>query len=126
MHYQNGREAHVGDPVVGRTYNRLGVVSGTLISLTPGLDACSAKVGFLRLVTPVPEGYQVHSGGVVAIQGTQNHGASGEKAATVYEEDYTECKKLMHAEDVFDEWLKGSVARFGEGMPAPKDPQQPA
>ncbi len=99
MHYMNGREAKVGDTVIGRTYNRDAIVSGTLVSLTSGVDSCSAKVGFLRLVKPVPESYQVHAGGVVAIQGTEEHGARGEKAATVYEEDYTECKNLLHSED---------------------------
>ena len=99
MHYKNGREAHVGDLVVGKTYNRPGVIAGTLVSITRGEDMCSAKVGFLRLVMPVPEGWQVRVGGVVAIQGTEQHGASGERAATVYEEDYTHCGNLLHADD---------------------------
>ncbi len=99
MQYMNGREAKVGDRVIGRTYNRQDIIAGTLVSVTPGPDSCSAKIGFLRLVTPVPAGYQVHSGGVVMIQGTEQHGAAGEKAATVYEEDYTECKNLLHSED---------------------------
>jgi hypothetical protein len=97
MHYRNGREAKVGDRVVGRCFNTKGLVAGTLVSLTPGPDACSAKVGFVVLHTNL-EGLVLLR--AVAFQGTEQHGSAGPRAVAVYEEDYTECKNLLHADDV--------------------------
>lgn len=99
MHYANGREAKVGDRVVGRCYNTKGLVTGTLVSVTPGPDVCSAMVGFLDTRiggTPLDWG----SNRPVIVQGTQNHGATEPLAATFYLQDYTECKNLLHADDV--------------------------
>lgn len=109
MHYKNGREARVGDQVVGKTYNRKDPVAGTLVTLTPGEDSCSAKVGFLTMRTfsemtrgnddkPFCIPYSV-----VAVQGTEQHGAGGVWALTSYEEDYTECGNLLHVEDAVKE-----------------------
>lgn len=110
MHYMNSREAKVGDPVVGKTYNRPGIVSGTLVSLTPGPDSCLAKVGFLstKVISSIENNfYEISCKSSVKIQGTEQHGASGELAITFYEEDYTEAKNLLHAEDVvFEEAAK--------------------
>jgi hypothetical protein len=110
MHYRNGREAKVGDTVVGLTYNRKGQVAGTLLSLTPGPDNCSAKVGYLETF-PV-SAIQRHSTSapgfigpddkvvkVVIIQGAEQHGAYGFDAVTVYREDYTDAGNLWHADD---------------------------
>jgi hypothetical protein len=108
MHYRNGREAKVGDRVVGRCFNTQGLVAGTLVSLTPGPDACSAKVAFLETfpLTQLQRS-EVRSPGfvgtadkIVSIQGTEHHGNYGVVAATVAREDYTECKNLLHADDV--------------------------
>lgn len=118
MHYRNGREAKVGDRVIGRTYNQKDLVSGTLVSLTPGPDTCSAKVGFLEL-QPL-DGVTVPMVTPVAVQGTENHGASGPVAATVYREDYTEASNLIHADDAC--WVDSAggaiVLRVSEPTPA--------
>jgi hypothetical protein len=114
MHYRNGREAKVGDPVVGTTYNRKGQVAGTLVSLTPGTDTCSAKVGFLETI-PLSDVQRVSYGApgfvsgadkVVAIQGTEQHGAYGPSAITVYREDYTHAGNLWHADDAY--WVNAA------------------
>lgn len=104
MHYMNGREAKVGDLVVGKTYNRPGIISGTLVSLTPGNDSCSAKVGFLstKIINSINNFYEISCKSSVKIQGTEQHGSAGTLAVTFYEEDYTEAKNLLHAEDAFE------------------------
>lgn len=101
MHYKNGREAKVGDLVVGYTYNRKGIVAGALLSLTPGPDSCSAMVGYLQIWTSI--GSIGRSDHVVKIQGTEHHGGGGQQAVTVYREDFTECKLLLHADDVVED-----------------------
>jgi hypothetical protein len=100
MYYRNGREAKVGDRVVGRCYNTKGLVAGTLVSVTPGTDACSAKVGFLETWTPEAQPLMSVGSGLVAVQGTEQHGGAGKLAVTVFREDYTECKNLLHVDDV--------------------------
>lgn len=98
MHYMNGRQANVGDPVVGTVFNHKGVVAGTLVSLTPGPDSCSAMVGFLMTTingTLLKDPY-AHA---VRVQGTEQHGSGGISAVTFYKQDYTECRHLVHAED---------------------------
>ncbi len=96
MHYKNGREAHVGDQVVGKTYNTGDkTIAGTLLSLTPGTDACSCVVGYLDLVEPDKAGTDP-----IQIKGTEQHFASGRQMATVFRYDYSECKNLLHADDV--------------------------
>lgn len=98
MHYKNGREAKVGDSVVGRCYNTEGLVSGTLLSITPGNDACSALVGFLSLhLADGPQPYNVQ---LVKYQGTQQHGGAGPKALTYFHQDYTHCANLLHVDDL--------------------------
>lgn len=46
MHYGNGREAHVGDPVIGRVYNTPGIVAGAVKSITPSTNTCNCTVVF--------------------------------------------------------------------------------
>jgi hypothetical protein len=105
MHYKNGREAHVGDKVVGTVFNTKGIISGTLVSLTPGPDSCSAMVGFL-VTKPVEELASPRSGmameHVVREQGSEQHGSSGVRIAICYLQDYTEVKYLLHAEDAME------------------------
>jgi len=110
MHYRNGVEAKVGDLVVGTTFNTDGrIISGTLVSLTPGPDACSAKVGYLgtRRVDSAKD-Y-----GIGMLQGTESHGSGGPLAITSYMEDFTECKYLLRAADAFYGWEKWSVTPAG-------------
>jgi hypothetical protein len=95
MHYRNGRKAQVGDPVVGKTYNTGGaVISGTLISLTPGPDACSCEVGYLA-VQPA----EAREDRPVRLAGSEQHGASGARVVIGYRSDYSQCNNLLHAED---------------------------
>jgi hypothetical protein len=104
MHYKNGREAKVGDLVIGITYNTKGIVSGTLLSITPGSDQCSALVGFLQTTRLDEEGKKLYSRAaqVVKVQGTQQHGSMGDLAVTEYKQDYTHCANLLHADDAFN------------------------
>lgn len=99
MHFKNGRAAKVGDRVVGRCYNTEGLVSGTLLSVTPGQDSCSALVGFLSLT--LADSQQPYNGQVVKYQGTESHGGAGPKAITYYHQDYTHCANLLHVDDLF-------------------------
>lgn len=115
MHYKNGRPAKIGDPVVGTVFNNGGkIVAATLVSCTPGPDACSALVGYL-ITVPLTDEEAIKRGYVpvegptmkvavyikepVKVQGTEQHGSAGPLAATFYVQDYTECKHLLHAED---------------------------
>lgn len=105
MHYKNGREAQVGDPVIGVTYNRKGMVVGTLVTLTPGPDNCSAIVGFVEVV-PLVEAmakqsayWDLSNKPLVKIRGDEKHGSAGRLCATVYAEDYTHAGNLLHADD---------------------------
>jgi hypothetical protein len=98
MHYVNGREAKVGDLVVGKLFNTKGLVSGTLVSLTPGNDSCSAMVGFLE-TKPVEEILRPPTHFVMT-SGTEQHGNAGALATTFATFDYSECKYLLHVEDV--------------------------
>lgn len=43
-HYKDGTEAHVGDVVRGKTYNKSEEVVGVLIEVTPGSSTCNCKV----------------------------------------------------------------------------------
>lgn len=111
MHYKNGKAATAGDPVVGTVFNNGGqIVAGTLVSITPGPDSCSAMVGYLVTAKTdektFRQGYVLVNGkpmylsnGLVKVQGTEKHGSDGDVAVTLYVQDYTECKNLMHAED---------------------------
>jgi hypothetical protein len=47
-HYKDGTEAHVGDYVTGHCYNTDGIIAGTIISITPGMESCNAMVQFTR------------------------------------------------------------------------------
>ena len=101
MHYKNGREAKVGDPVVGVTFNIKGILAGTLVSLTPGPDTCSAIVGTTYLELIKGDKFSCNPDVLVKMQGTENHGSGGTWSTVRYRQDYTECKNLLHAEDVW-------------------------
>jgi hypothetical protein len=44
MHYKNGREAKLGDHVVGTGYNYKGVLIGTVVGLVPGQSSCNIRI----------------------------------------------------------------------------------
>lgn len=85
MHYKNGREAKIGDPIVGKGYNK-GIISGTLIDITPG-ESCNCKIGILKL-NKILSGLYLYP--IAAI--------SGDNMVTL-EIEYSQCDWLLHAED---------------------------
>ena len=99
MHYANGREARVGDHVVGRCYNTEKLVAGVLMSVTPGADACSALVGYLDVFPAEAQPGGLYTA-LCEVHGDQQHGAAGEKKVTRFRTDYTHCANLMHVDDV--------------------------
>lgn len=123
MYYANGREAAVGDFVVGKTYNQPSVVAGTLVSLTPGPDACSAQVEWQRCL-PLEPGETAESAmmrartvlmlvapGDLTVRRTQQHGEAGPPALTVRCRDYTHAGNLLHASDAYSDLLARGAAR---------------
>ena len=99
MHYANGREAKVGDHVVGRCYNTDKLVAGVLMSVTPVPDACSALVGYLDVFPAAAQPGGLYTA-LCEVHGDQQHGAAGEKKVTRFRTDYTHCANLMHVDDV--------------------------
>lgn len=68
-HYANGREAKVGDYVVGKCYNTPEIVSGRLLAVTPGYLTCNCTVGVVW------------------------------DAALPVKTDFSQCDYLIHADD---------------------------
>jgi hypothetical protein len=100
-HYKNGREAKVGDPVIGTVFNTKGTIAGTLLSVTPGEDCCSCLVGFMQTKYEFDPGVISMAKRDVPVRehGSEQHGSSGAKMKTHWCEDYSECKHLHHAGD---------------------------
>lgn len=114
MHYKNGREAKVGDMVIGTSYNVKRYITGTLLSITPGLDSCSALVGYLvtkginHETGKFEDGMAYGVDTLVRIAGDQQHGNSGAMTATFFKFDYTDCHSLLHVEDAIKQILEQS------------------
>jgi hypothetical protein len=123
MHYKNGTPAKVGDQVVGKLYNTDGIVAGTLVSVTPGVDSCNCKVRFLALVPVRPETDE-HPAGILdadvprmAVRladgvlppfervKTMHHGTDGAEVAVIACEDYSALNELLRADQVFEAGL---------------------
>jgi hypothetical protein len=94
MHYKNGREAKVGDTVIGTTYNRKGIQVGSLVGITPGATSCNARVAIID----IKDLSMVYSGAVVVFH-KEGNGTKDLLITPVI--DYTACDQLLHAEDVF-------------------------
>jgi hypothetical protein len=89
MHYKNGREAKVGDPVIGTAYNTKGVIVGRMVSITPGSASCNCTVAFVGdAVKPVKE-------------------------------DYSQCDNFFHAEDALSGAKQFFQPTQVEAAPAP-------
>jgi hypothetical protein len=106
MHYANGRLAKVGDRVIGRTYNTgKEVISGTVMSITPSeTDSCSVLLGYLVTVPITIGDLQRETQGLpVKIHGSEQHGylSAGSLMTTLFKTDYTDCKSLLHVQDVW-------------------------
>ena len=87
-HYEDGTPATVGDHVVGKTYNLGGkVISGTLISITPGADSCNCIVAYAEIIDPLNLPY----GSTPAVV-TRN--AQNELVTVLIKTDYGEVKAL--------------------------------
>ena len=95
MHYKNGREAKVGDEVIGTTYNRKGVQVGILVGITPGTETCNARVAILEVRTPY------ESNGISGMIHTESASGSDAVLATLISSviDYSACSDLLHADD---------------------------
>lgn len=112
MHYRNGREAKVGDKVVGTCYNTKGIVVGTLVSITPSSTSRNAMVAWLDLrIGSTPLDW--HTNQPVHVMGTADHGAKEPIAAQVYKQDYTQCDNLWHADDVAEFMNRGPIGVGG-------------
>ena len=87
------------------------------MSVTPGADVCSAKVGWLSVVvhnSGKPDQAR-HDLGPVITQGCASHGSAGANMDTFYCEDYTECKNLLHVEDAA-EYSAKEAAKVGKAV----------
>lgn len=130
MHYVNGRLAQVGDAVVGHTYNRKGIQVGLLVSVPPSNLACNAVVAILERRPVVEKEGMVFARAAILVRAGDG-GHSGELGAVFCDYDYTECGKLLHAEDVvkdgalLEQLSKGYPLQ--EGTPGPLEGKdQPA
>jgi hypothetical protein len=90
MHYKNGREAKIGDLVIGTTYNRPGVQAGVLVGITPGVDTCNCRVAVLDRFT-LADAWPSNRAGVMHCEAMNML-----LSPTV---DYSACGNLWHAED---------------------------
>lgn len=100
LNYKNGRKAMVGDSVVGTTHNTNNeLIAGTVVSLTYGVDSCSAMVGYLKVIFPTEDKFNQEAGTLVKVQGSEDPGYSGKLSAVYYLQDYTKGEYLLHAED---------------------------
>ncbi|MHB8440417.1 MAG: hypothetical protein ACYDD4_14850 [Acidimicrobiales bacterium] len=108
MHYKNGREAKIGDPVIGKVYNQAGPVAGTLVSLTLGSDNCSAQVEWIGVEKveagapllqrkPPPNAVMME---FTRMRGDEQHGAGGTPVRLMLCRDYTHAANLLHVADV--------------------------
>jgi hypothetical protein len=130
-HYKNGRQAKVGDPVIGTVFNTKGTVSGTLMSVTPGSDFCSCLVGFL-VTNPIGVDAAMDSAPPMAAVNklrpvghkSEQHGTVGQDMSTYFCQDYSECKHLYHADDALDVTQKNAVP-YGWTPPPPLEPAVP-
>jgi len=119
MHYANGREAKVGDLVVGTAYNtsvkgahgpQKKVLAGVLVKAHPGSDTCNAEIEWLESTTLPAEAVAIHS--------LRPHMAVGEAMISVTGtglraswrcRDYTHVGALLHVEN--------ALAAYGELEP---------
>jgi hypothetical protein len=98
-HYKDGTEVQIGDHVFGHLANTEGVVAGTVVSITPGGDACSAKVRFTKTgsagaavdMMPTPPRMPV---GRPELAYSRQHGSSGPLITIWACEDYADTDKL--------------------------------
>jgi hypothetical protein len=107
MHYANGREAKIGDQVVGYGYNTVEadkprLIAGTLVKATPGQDRCNAEIEWVEIRTvDQVVGFQrprMAQGDprLVTMPGATQPVVQAHFVCR----DYTHCGALLHIEDV--------------------------
>ena len=104
MHYRNKREAVVGDPVIGTTYNRKGTQVGILVGITPGAASCNARVMLLDVREPGESSGMV---GLIHSEALTSQDPEVSCLGSVTSLgcpviDYTDCFSLWHADDALE------------------------
>lgn len=92
MHYKNGREAHVGDPVVGVGYNHKEMIAGTLVGITPGATSCNCRV---LINTTYAVEKSPRETALFVCQSMEG----GSPVLVQQQTEYSQCDFLMHATD---------------------------
>ena len=77
MHYKNGREAKIGDQVIGLTYNKPGVQVGRVVDIRTSSNPEEVKVCNVTLALAI-----------------SSYGK-------VQDQEYSQCDWLLHAEDCY-------------------------
>jgi hypothetical protein len=101
MHYKNGREAKVGDPVIGTGYNIKGVIAGIVAGLTPGSDTCNIRVLTLQqseAVSLAGLSAHVHSEYIGTDEGKPEYETSLYRTVT----EHGAVSSFLHAEDALE------------------------
>lgn len=104
-HYADGTEAKIGDQVTGKLYNTVGVVAGTIVSITPAQDNCNAMVQFTKVAPLDSSGaltveatprmaVRDQAGPIAHIRKTRDHQTAGEPMALVICADYCAINEL--------------------------------
>jgi hypothetical protein len=112
MHYRNGREAKVGDLLVGTVYNTTvdgkddspkKVIAGTLVKAVPGSDTCNAEVEWVEHVPPIHKRPRMATADLprLSIQPVDQSGTLEVRVAYLCR-DYTHVGALLHVEDAWD------------------------
>lgn len=103
-HYIDGTPAKVGDHVRGMLCNTKHEVAGTLVSISPGSEACNGQVAFIEARPMMPTEGVGGVGGIAAmpqmasriadIRRNEDHGTKGSYFAHVLCYDYADLKNL--------------------------------
>ena len=110
MHYKNGREAKLGDRVVGRdSYNNL--VTGTVVQIMPGATSCNALIRGTQVIPTTPNCFGTGSNQFVT-------DADGKAHYVIDQNQHLTCADLIHAEDALVE-VEKAIAAAIPPTPAP-------
>lgn len=93
-HYKDGKQAYVGDHVVGKPYNTDHDIAGTVVSITPDADSCNLQVEFIESVpSEMPGAPNMHDRDVPSrSKHTADHGTNGPMHQRFLCRDYGEVK----------------------------------
>jgi hypothetical protein len=96
MHYKNGREVKLGDPVVGTGYNLKGVIVGTVVGLVPGQSSRNIRIAVPR--TEVREDGKFISG-ASGMYYRETYPSEGPSVMVTPYIEYGQTDAFLHAED---------------------------